>query len=304
MSVRLITAFKGYDEEGNPIRNVSSTDDATLYASVVGPDNYVFASGKRLAGVMEDANTLVVADGDGLVNGHHFIVDGTLSFTIPTGTQGMQVSNIACLRYTKAADGIEDVAPVVLTGESATESPQDPAWNEGSILGGASTVDFPLYRVVTNGVNAGEPECLFETVGPYSSFANLVGTDAAGRIELGGAGGVGGVVRKLLYSGTINAGGSVTIPGLSMYNVILVRPLQPATFGNNSLIPCVRGTVAEFYGLGGNAEHGAGWSIFYTLTLGVSGDTLTFISGYRSGITSTQQTCVAVTQIASIYGLL
>lgn len=169
MSVRLVTAFKGYDEQGEPIKNVSSTDDATLYAALVGPDDYVFDRGQRLIGTMEDANTLVVADGDGLINGHHFIVDGTLSFTIPTGTQGMQVSNLACLRYTKDAKGIQDVAPVVLTGEPSAESPQDPAYNEGDALDGVSTADFPIYRVVTTGISAGEPEPLFEVVGSLSS---------------------------------------------------------------------------------------------------------------------------------------
>lgn len=174
MSVRLVTAFKGYDPVTHePIKSVSSTDDATLYAALVGPDDYVFDHGQRLVGTMEDANTLVVADGDGLINGHHFIVDGTLSFTIPTGTQGMQVSNLACLRYTKDAEGIQNVAPVVLTGEPAAEDPQDPAYNEGDALGGVSTADFPLYRVVTTGISAGEPEQLFDVVGPLSRLATL-----------------------------------------------------------------------------------------------------------------------------------
>ena len=173
MSVRLVTAFKGYDEQGEPIKNVSSTDDATLYAALVGPDDYVFDRGQRLAATMEDANTLVVADGDGLINGHHFIVDGTLSFTIPTGTQGMQVSNLACLRYTKDAEGIQDVAPVVLTGEPAAEDPQDPAYNEGDALDGVATADYPLYRVITTGISASEPEPLFEVVGPLSRLASV-----------------------------------------------------------------------------------------------------------------------------------
>lgn len=204
MSVRLVTAFKGYDPVTHePIKNVSSTDDATLYAALVGPDDYVFDHGQRLAGTMEDANTLVVADGDGLINGHHFIVDGTLSFTIPTGTQGMQVSNLACLRYTKDAEGIQDVAPVVLTGEPAAEDPQDPAYNEGDALDGMSTADFPLYRVVTTGISASEPEPLFE----------VVGTIAKTRF-------------KRLWSGSVrnpNQATTFPAPGIGDYSLVLVR---------------------------------------------------------------------------------
>lgn len=174
MGVELVTAYRGVDGEGNPLRHVSSMDDARRVAGTVGLGSYVLATGQRLAATMEDANTLVVASGDGLINGHHFTVDGTASFTIPTGVQGMQVSNLACIRYSKDGDGIESAVPVVLTGEPAAESPQDPAYNDGSILDGDSTVDFPLYRVVTTGISAGEPEQLYEVVEPVSAAPRIV----------------------------------------------------------------------------------------------------------------------------------
>lgn len=161
MGVELVTAYTGTN-------HVSSSQDGALYAGIVGLDNYVFTTGQKLQATMEDANTLVVASGNGLINGRHFEVTDTVSFTIPTGSQDMMTSNLAVIRYTKGADSVESVTPLVLTGEPVAKDPQDPAYNEGSILDGVSTVDFPIYRVVTTGISAGEPEQLFDVVGPLS----------------------------------------------------------------------------------------------------------------------------------------
>lgn len=162
MGVELVTAYTGTN-------HVSSSQDGALYAGIVGLDNYVFTTGQQLQATMEDANTLVVASGNGLINGRHFEITDTVSFTIPTGSQDMMTSNLAVIRYTKGADSVESVTPLVLTGEPVAKDPQDPAYNKGSILDGVSTVDFPIYRVVTTGISAGEPEPLFEVVGSLSS---------------------------------------------------------------------------------------------------------------------------------------
>lgn len=166
MGIELVTAYTGTN-------HVSSSQDGALYAGIVGLDNYVFTTGQQLQATMEDANTLVVASGNGLINGRHFEVTGTVSFTIPTGSQDMMVSNLAVIRYTKGSDSVESVTPLVLTGEPVAENPQDPEYNEGSILDGVSTVDFPIYRVVTTGISAGDPVQLFEVVRPLASYQDV-----------------------------------------------------------------------------------------------------------------------------------
>lgn len=197
MGVELVTAYTGTN-------HVSSSQDGALYAGIVGLDNYVFTTGQKLQATMEDANTLVVASGNGLINGRHFEVTDTVSFTIPTGSQDMMTSNLAVIRYTKGADSVESVTPLVLTGEPVAENPQDPAYNEGSILDGVSTVDFPIYRVVTTGISAGEPEQLFDVVNPLARASRF----------------------KKLWSGSVrNPDHPITLqaPGIGDYSLVIVR---------------------------------------------------------------------------------
>lgn len=164
MSVELVTGYSGVGGDGQPNRHVSSADDGARQAGTVGTGMYVLGTGSKMGATMEDANTLVVADGDAMINGRHVRIPDTLSFTIPTGVQGQKVANLAVLRYSKAADSVESVTPVVLTGEPDPDSPADPALSEGSVLDGDSPVDMPLYRVVTDGINAGDPEPLFDVM--------------------------------------------------------------------------------------------------------------------------------------------
>ena len=179
MSVELVTGYFGVDSGGKPKRHVSSAEDGARQAGTVGLGCYALSTGSKLSATMEDANTLVVADGDAIMNGRHVSLPDTTSFTIPTGVQGKKVSNLAVLRYEKAADSVESVIPVVLTGEPSTGEPTDPAYNEGSILDGDSPVDFPLYRVVTDGINAGDPEPLFDVLAPMAELRDLVSQQAA-----------------------------------------------------------------------------------------------------------------------------
>ena len=174
MSVELVTGYFGVDSSGKPKRHVSSAEDGALQAGTVGLGCYALSTGSTLSATMEDANTLVVADGDVVMNGRHVSLPDPTSFTIPTGVQGQKVSNLAVLRYEKAADSVESVTPLVLTGEPSAGTPTDPACNEGSILDGDSPVDMPLYRVVTDGINAEDPVPLFDVLTSMAELRDLV----------------------------------------------------------------------------------------------------------------------------------
>ena len=162
MSMELVTGYSGVGSDGEPNRHVSSADDGARQAGTIGLGCYALSTGSKLSATMEDANTLVVADGDVVMNGRHVTLPDPTSFTIPTGVQGQKVANLACIRYEVGADSVERVTPVVLTGEPSADDPADPAYNDGSILDGDSPVDMPLYRVVTDGISPGEPEPLFD----------------------------------------------------------------------------------------------------------------------------------------------
>lgn len=183
MSVELVTGYYGVDEGGKPKRHISSSEDGARQAGTVGLGCYALSTGSKLSATMEDANTLVVADGDAMMNGRHVSLPDPTSFTIPTGVQGRKVSNLAVLRYQKAADSVESVTPVVLTGKPSAGTPTDPAYSEGSILDGDSPVDFPLYRVVTDGINAKNPVPLFDVMMPMSDLWDSVSHVAFGVVN-------------------------------------------------------------------------------------------------------------------------
>ena len=174
MSVELVTGYSGVGEDGEPNRHVSSAEDGARQAGTLGLGCYALSTGSKLSATMEDANTLVVADGDAIMNGRHVSLPDPTSFTIPTGVQGRKVSNLAVLRYEKAADSVESVTPLVLTGEPSAGTPTDPAHNEGSILDGDSPVDMPLYRVITDGINAEDPEPLFDVLAPMAELRGAI----------------------------------------------------------------------------------------------------------------------------------
>lgn len=170
MSVELVTGYYGVGGGGEPNRHVSSAEDGARQAGTLGLGCYALSTGSKLSASMEDANTLVVADGDVMMNGRHVSLPDPTSFTIPTGVQGQKVSNLAVLRYEVGSSSVESVTPIVLTGEPSSGTPTDPEYNDGSILDGDSPVDFPLYRVVTDSINAGDPEPLFDVLMPMADL--------------------------------------------------------------------------------------------------------------------------------------
>ena len=201
MSVELVTGYSGVGGDGEPNRHVSSAEDGARQAGTVGLGSYVLSTGSKLSATMEDANTLVVADGDVVMNGRHVSLPDPTSFTIPTGVQGQKVSNLAVLRYQVGSDSVESVTPVVITGEPSAEAPTDPAYNEGSILDGDSPVDFPLYRVVTDGINAEDPVALFDVLMPMADLRESLS-------------------QKLLWQGTYTGGQTIEVPGIGDYDVL------------------------------------------------------------------------------------
>lgn len=152
---------------GNTDEPVTSAADGRLYASLAGLGSYVTSIGNKCAASLDGANTLNVQSGCILQNGRFIDLEGITSWTIPSGIQAKKRSNICVVRTTKEADGSEHSDAVTLTGDATADgTPVDPTYNDGSLLDGDTVVDFPLYRVVTDGINAQEPVPLFNILIP------------------------------------------------------------------------------------------------------------------------------------------
>lgn len=172
MSVELVTGFAGYDESGEPKRHVSSSDDGMRQYGTVGPGMYVLETASMLSAELESANSLVMQPGDLMINGRHVRCPDATVFSIPVGTQGMMTSNLCVIRYKREAGDVESAEALVLTGEPSASDPQDPAVSEGDVADGAEQVDFPLYRVVTTGIESEDPVALFRTIPPLVDVAD------------------------------------------------------------------------------------------------------------------------------------
>lgn len=90
------------------------------------------------------------------------------------------------------------------------------------------------------------------------------------------SGGLTGHVRKLLWSGELSPGGTLTIPELPYYNILLVQ-------ANSFITPLFRSDYDDpqpsnpwFSGIGGYADGRDGWSNLWAVRLYVSGTSLVF----------------------------
>ncbi len=160
-------------QTGNQV-DVTSSSDAELYAGFAGGGSYVIREPLQIK--LEDSNTLSVGSGNVLQNGRHIRLKGSTDFTIPSGIQAQKRSHIAVIRTTITRDDetmetLEKSEPLVLSGEPVMDgTPEDPAWIEGNLLAGDTIADFPLARVVTDGINALEPEPLYDVMASAAEF--------------------------------------------------------------------------------------------------------------------------------------
>lgn len=162
MAVSLVTAFAGK-------AHITSLDTARFNAGVVGKGDYVFAGvgDNKLKATMASSNKVHIASGNGMMQGHHFVVDAAgVDLTVQTGTQGQKRNDLVVARYTKnSSTGVEAVDLAVIKGTPTTGTPADPAYTKGDILNGtALTADMPLWRIPLNGITVGAPVQMFTEI--------------------------------------------------------------------------------------------------------------------------------------------
>lgn len=157
-------------QTGNQV-DVTSSSDAELYAGMFGEENYILRTPLELK--MENPNTLSIGPGNALQNGRHIRLKGVTELTIPSGIQAQKRSHIAVIRTTITRDDetmvtVEKSEGIVLSGEPTMDgSPEDPQWIEGNLLKGDTIADFPIAKVVTDGINAGDPTPMYELMSSH-----------------------------------------------------------------------------------------------------------------------------------------
>lgn len=144
----------GYRDEPH----VTSQQERDFNIGLLGAGVHIMDVGSKMAATIVSANEVAIADGLLIAEGCTATIERgtTESMAIENGAQGMQRIDLIVARYTKdtsSVKAIEDMQLAVITGTPAASSPDVPAYTSGSIAGGDTLVEFPLYRVSINGIN-------------------------------------------------------------------------------------------------------------------------------------------------------
>lgn len=147
--MNIITGYRGEP-------HITSDQDREANAGSYGAGSYILNVGNMLAADVVSVNEIRIRDGvlshQGCVGS---IAAGTYdSIEISNGRQGMNRNDLIVCRYTKDSEtNVEDLTLVVIEGTETDGTASDPEYIDGTIRGGDSPVDFPLYRVVIEGIS-------------------------------------------------------------------------------------------------------------------------------------------------------
>lgn len=264
---------------GDGTAHVSSSDDGSIYAGIVGADCYVTSVGERLSCTMQGANTALVGTGVGFMFGRAFRITIPEEVTIQSGTQSQRRNDIICAHFATSSDGHESGELVVLKGTptSGAEA-EDPEIPSGDILEGSTEAYMPLWRIPLDGINVGEPEAMFNVM---LSMAELRDS-----------------VSRTLWTGSFGSG-SITVPGLSDYHLLIIE-------GRTRAMLCVVGST-WVCGVMGLTNSTPGQVRVFGAAFTRSGDKLSYGTGFdvvdcrgNSGDVTTVDSRIPVTRIIGL----
>lgn len=176
-------------------KHISSDDLAALNTATVGKADCVLEYGDDFALTMASANSTTLGTGVGMVGGKRFWNQAATSLTVQLGTQGQKRNDLVVARYEKTSAGIESITPVVIKGTPSADTAADPE---------VTANDLKLWRIPLDGINAGAPVKLFDTVEPLASLGqtSYAVSSSDGRISVDECTACGGLV---FMAGRINA---------------------------------------------------------------------------------------------------
>lgn len=176
-------------------KHISSDDLAALNTATVGKADCVMKWGDDFALTMDSANSATLGTGVGMVGGKRFWNQAAVSLTVQSGTQGQKRNDLIVARYAKTSAGIESIEPVVIKGTPSADAAADPE---------VTANDLKLWRIPLDGINAGAPVKLFDTVAPLASLGqtSYAVSSSDGRISVDVCTACGGLV---FMAGRINA---------------------------------------------------------------------------------------------------
>lgn len=230
MSIELITG-----RAGKP--HVDSQDVRAYQAYTAGSGRYVLHGA---ACSVESANQVSIAPGEILVDGAHVRVTGDgETVTLANGQTGYKRADIVALHYMVTGSGesiVESMEFAVVQGSPSDADPEDPDMPQsGSILDGVTETYIPYARVTIDGLSPQDPVMLVEQyalpsgmggipsggdLGSFLSKASATDYDTGWKTADETLADLG--VGELLWDGEFKSG-SITVPGINDYAVLLVK---------------------------------------------------------------------------------
>lgn len=156
--------------------HVSSQDLRDVNMGLLGDSTYILPTGGKLVATATGANEVTIADGVLMMQGCAASIGYGQSevVTLQAGTAGRKRIDLICAQYTKDTSGVESVSLVAKTGTPTTGTPAAPSYTDGSIAGGDTLVEAPLYRVEFNGTSISAITALVSTTSPISDMSEVL----------------------------------------------------------------------------------------------------------------------------------
>lgn len=158
MAVNVVTGQGGTN-------HISSDNARYANAATFGKGKYVLNIGNKFSATVESPNLVRIMDGMAINQGTQIGIDPDdyEDVGIENGVTGMNRNDIIVMRYIRNdSTSIESGVMEVISGESVSGTPTDPAITSGNILDGKELVDdFPLYRVKVRGLTIEGLDTLF-----------------------------------------------------------------------------------------------------------------------------------------------
>lgn len=230
MSINLVSGYAGEP-------HVTSDDVASLWASIVGEEDFVFDHGHNFSCSMISTNVARIFGGDALLQGKH-VRQADSEYTdvsIDNGTSGTYRKDLIVLRWTKdSSTSVESCALAVVKGtEAATAAAAvEPSLTQESIPSGGTTYEMPLWQIPIEGISVGTPVCKYATCGGLMALQEGVDTGDSALISQVAT------LRSLINSHFVQAGtrvdgvawtaGYISNNGKDiLFNVVPTKPLAP-----------------------------------------------------------------------------
>ncbi len=159
MGIHIVTGYAGKE-------HVTSADAGSMNAGIVGTGRYVMQTAEQFAAEIVSNNLIKVKSGDLMNQGRHMRIDVNdyEEVTIQNGAQSVFRNDLIVARYKKDPSTLIETTEIVVIKGTAGATATDPTYTSGDILAGATQDDFPLYRVLLNGLNIEKVTPLFSTV--------------------------------------------------------------------------------------------------------------------------------------------